>query len=133
MILQYIPQKDSVHILDIGCGNGKMLGCLQEKDKIYDIEVQRSTAGADVHRARFNSSMLDMRMLKEKQKFKELHESYVIFITENDVMGDCLPFRNAALASGHTVKGRCQNSEKRECDNERGNLKKAVYDGKEAR
>lgn len=60
-------------------------------DKIYDIEAQRSTAGADVHRARFNSSMLDTRMLKEKQKFKELHESYVIFITENDVMGDGLP------------------------------------------
>lgn len=59
--------------------------------KIYDIEVQRSDAGADIHRARFNSSMLDTRMLKEKQKFKELHESYVIFITENDVMGEGLP------------------------------------------
>lgn len=31
MILQYIPQKDNVQILDIGCGNGKMLGYLQEK------------------------------------------------------------------------------------------------------
>lgn len=53
--------------------------------KIYDIEVQRSDEGADVHRARFNSSMIDTRMLKENQKFKELHESYVIFITKNDV------------------------------------------------
>ena len=35
MILQYIPQKDYVHILDIGCGNGKMLGYLQEKTKAY--------------------------------------------------------------------------------------------------
>ncbi len=35
MILQYIPQKDGVHILDIGCGNGKMLGYLQEKTKAY--------------------------------------------------------------------------------------------------
>lgn len=31
MILNYIPQKDDVHILDIGCGNGKMLGYLQSK------------------------------------------------------------------------------------------------------
>ena len=31
MILQYIPHKDNVHILDIGCGNGKMLGYLQKK------------------------------------------------------------------------------------------------------
>ena len=30
-ILQYIPKGDNVHILDIGCGNGKMLGYLQEK------------------------------------------------------------------------------------------------------
>ncbi len=58
--------------------------------KIYDIEVQRSDEGADVHRARFNSSMIDTRMLRENQKFKELHESYVIFITKNDVMeGGC--------------------------------------------
>ena len=31
LILQYIPQHDNVHILDIGCGNGKMLGYLQKK------------------------------------------------------------------------------------------------------
>lgn len=46
------------------------------KGEIYDIEVQRADEGADVHRARFNSSMIDTRMLKESQKFKELHESY---------------------------------------------------------
>lgn len=59
--------------------------------KIYDIEVQRVDAGADVHRARFHSSMLDTKMLKEKQKFKEIHDSYVIFITENDYFGKGLP------------------------------------------
>lgn len=59
--------------------------------KIYDVEVQRADEGADVHRARFNSSMIDTRMLKESQKFKELHESYVIFITKNDVIGKGLP------------------------------------------
>lgn len=30
-ILNYIPNKEGVHILDIGCGNGKMLGYLQKK------------------------------------------------------------------------------------------------------
>lgn len=55
--------------------------------KVYDIEVQRADSGADVHRARFHSSMLDTKMLKEKQKFNEIHDSYVIFITENDYMG----------------------------------------------
>lgn len=31
MILPYIPAKEDVHILDVGCGNGKMLGYLQKK------------------------------------------------------------------------------------------------------
>lgn len=35
MILKYIPKKEDVHILDIGCGNGKMLGYLQEKTGAY--------------------------------------------------------------------------------------------------
>ncbi len=35
MILKFIPKKEDVHILDIGCGNGKMLGYLQEKTGAY--------------------------------------------------------------------------------------------------
>lgn len=35
MILKYIPAKTNVHILDIGCGNGKMLGYLQKKTGAY--------------------------------------------------------------------------------------------------
>ncbi len=57
------------------------------KDKVYDIEVQRASAGADVHRARFHSSMIDTKMLKAGQEFNEIHDSYVIFITAGDVMG----------------------------------------------
>ncbi|SCW63007.1 conserved hypothetical protein (putative transposase or invertase) [Ruminococcaceae bacterium YRB3002] len=57
----------------------------------YDIEVQRSDKGADRKRARYHSSMMDADMLKSGDDYSELHESYVIFITENDVMGDGLP------------------------------------------
>ena len=56
-------------------------------DKVFDVEVQRASAGADVHRARFHSSMIDTKMLKAGQEFKEIHDSYVIFITASDVMG----------------------------------------------
>lgn len=35
--------------------------------------------------------MLDTRMLQANQKFREIHDSYVIFITENDFMGQGLP------------------------------------------
>ena len=63
--------------------------------KVYDVEIQRQDAGADVHRARFHSSVLDTRMLHAQQEFKELHDSYVIFITENDVLGKGLPLYHA--------------------------------------
>lgn len=35
--------------------------------------------------------MLDTKMLKEKQKFKEIHDSYIIFITKHDYMKMGLP------------------------------------------
>ena len=54
------------------------------KGNYFDCEVQRKDDGADPRRARFNSSMLDTRMLKKNQSMKELKDSYVIFITEND-------------------------------------------------
>lgn len=62
-----------------------------KEEKVYDIEVQRASAGADVHRARFHSSMIDTKMLKAGQEFKEIHDFYVIFITASDVLGAGCP------------------------------------------
>lgn len=52
--------------------------------KKYDIEVQRADNGADPHRARYHSSVMDVENLDEKQDYKELPDTYIIFITEND-------------------------------------------------
>ena len=79
-----------------------------KEGKIYDIEVQRADSGADVHRARFHSSMLDTKMLKAKQKFKEIHDSYVIFITENDYMKKGLPLYHVERVVQETQKFRQQ-------------------------
>lgn len=59
--------------------------------KEYDIEVQRSNEGAIPQRARYNSAMLDSGMLKSGANYCSLKESYVIFITENDIFGKDLP------------------------------------------
>ena len=50
----------------------------------YDIEVQRADSGADPHRARYHSSVMDVENLDEKQDYRELPDTYVIFITEKD-------------------------------------------------
>ena len=52
--------------------------------KKYDLEVQRSDNGADPHRARYHSSVMDVENLDEKQDYRELPDTYVIFITEKD-------------------------------------------------
>lgn len=59
--------------------------------KAYNIEVQRNYEGANIRRARYNSSMMDTRLLSKGQKFSELADSYVIFITESDILGAGLP------------------------------------------
>ncbi len=56
-----------------------------------NVEVQRSDKGAGRKRARYNSSMMDANLLKKGEDFDQLPETWVIFITENDVMGKGLP------------------------------------------
>lgn len=53
----------------------------------YDIEIQRADKGANKERARYHSALLDSSMLNPNDDFTGLRENYVIFITENDVLG----------------------------------------------
>ena len=59
--------------------------------RVINVEVQRSDRGAGRKRARYNSSMMDANLLRKSGDFDALPETWVIFITENDVMGDNLP------------------------------------------
>lgn len=56
-----------------------------------NVEIQRSDRGAGRRRARYNSSMMDANLLKKGEDFEELPETWVIFITEHDVIGDGEP------------------------------------------
>ena len=58
------------------------------KGREYDIEIQRADKGAEPKRARYNSALMDANALKSGEDIGKLHDTYVIFITENDVMGD---------------------------------------------
>ena len=53
----------------------------------YDIEIQRAKEGAEPKRARYNSALMDANALKSGEDCGKLHDTYVIFITETDVMG----------------------------------------------
>lgn len=68
---------------------------VDENGTQMDIEIQRADKGADVKRARYNSSMLDVNTLVSGEEYNKLPETYVIFITENDVLGGSLPIYHA--------------------------------------
>lgn len=55
------------------------------KGKPYDIEIQRSDKGAGAKRARYNSALMDADITEPGEEAEKLPESYVIFITENDI------------------------------------------------
>lgn len=59
--------------------------------RTVNIEIQRAGRGAGSRRARFNSSMLDAALLQKGEDFEQLPETYVVFITERDVLGQGLP------------------------------------------
>ena len=61
------------------------------KGKKYNIEIQRDDKGAGAKRARFNSSLIDSKVMETGSDFDDLPETFVIFITEKDVLGEGRP------------------------------------------
>ena len=59
--------------------------------KRYNIEIQRADKGAVPKRARYHSSVIDSNTIMAKDDYEKLPETYVIFITENDVLKKNLP------------------------------------------
>lgn len=59
--------------------------------KKYNIEVQNENAGATPKRARYNSALIDCWELPSGTDWEKLPETYVVFITEKDVLGAGLP------------------------------------------
>lgn len=55
------------------------------RGKPYDIEIQRADKGAGAKRARYNSALMDVDETVPGTDAGKLPESYVIFITENDI------------------------------------------------
>lgn len=64
---------------------------VDEKNRAYNIEVQRSDRGAGAKRARYNSSLLDANLTQPGDGYDALNETYIIFITERDVLKRNLP------------------------------------------
>ena len=75
--------------------------------KRYDLEIQRQEEGADPHRARYPSSVIDVENLHSGQEFKELPDTYTIFIIEKDFYSKgepVYPIERMNLATGKSFE-----------------------------
>ena len=74
-------------------GRSVVLDCVAKdgQGKIFNVEVQQEDEGAHPKRARYHLGAMDMNVLNPGEFFDKLPETYVIFITQNDVLGYGLP------------------------------------------
>ncbi|HIX67199.1 MAG TPA: Rpn family recombination-promoting nuclease/putative transposase [Candidatus Anaerostipes excrementavium] len=88
-VLDQVLQKDYKNLQ----GRSAILDCVvRDADgKQFDVEIQQDTEGASPKRARYHSGLMDMNTLDAGQDFDELPETYLIFITRDDVLGHDLP------------------------------------------
>lgn len=84
-IIEQILQKDYKNLQ----GRSAVLDCVarDETKRQFNVEIQGEDEGASPKRARYHSGLLDMNTLNPGEPFDNLPETYIIFITRNDVLG----------------------------------------------
>ena len=100
-VLQVIMEKQDLKVIDQIIqkdyknlqGRSAILDCVarDSEGKQFDVEIQQDNEGASPKRARYHSGLMDMNTLNPGQDFDELPESYVIFITRDDILGYGFP------------------------------------------
>ena len=88
-VIEQIIQKDYTNLQ----GRSAIMDCVarDSEGKQFDVEIQQDNEGASPKRARYHSGLMDMNTLNPGQDFDELPESYVIFITRDDILGYDFP------------------------------------------
>ena len=59
----------------------------EDKDGVYNCEIQRADRGATPRRARYHGSLLDAGQSVKGALYEDIPETYIIFITEKDHFG----------------------------------------------
>lgn len=101
LLLRVILERDDLTAKSVKCQNwiqnlqGRSVRLdIYAKDTsgaTHNVEIQRADAGAGALRARYHSSILDANITEPGDRYENLGETYVVFITENDVIGEGLP------------------------------------------
>ncbi len=101
LLLQIILNDEGIHVLEAHSQRGikNLQGrsvkldilAVDSHNRVFNVEAQRSDRGAGAKRARYNSALIDANVTEPGDQYEALNETFVIFITENDVMKAGLP------------------------------------------
>ena len=111
-ILQVIMNKKELKVIDQTLqkdyknlqGRSAILDCVAKdaENNFFNVEIQGENDGASPKRARYHCGLLDMNLLNPGEPFDSLPETYIIFITKNDVLGYNLPINHIRRRSNET-------------------------------
>ena len=91
--IEFVTSQYSIDELYNGKGI-RLDAYLEDEDKIIDIEMQSVIKKDEGLRMRYYQSMMDIDHLNRGESFKELKESYVMFICLDDPFSDGKPVYN---------------------------------------
>ena len=96
-ILQVIMNRTDIKVIDQTLqkdyknlqGRSAILDCVARdaENNFFNVEIQGENDGVSPKRARYHCGLLDMNLLNPGEPFDSLPETYIIFITKNDVLG----------------------------------------------
>ncbi len=96
LILRIVLNRDDITVMSVrtqeqlknlqGHSVGLDVLAIDKERNEMNIEIQRANRGAGAKRATYHSSLLVSHMLEPQGNVEAMPESYVIFITENDVL-----------------------------------------------
>ena len=100
-ILQVIMEDKGITVIDQTLqkdyknlqGRSAILDCVAKdaSNRQFNVEIQGDNEEASPKRARYHCGLLDMNILNPRESFDALPDTYVIFITRNDILGFHLP------------------------------------------
>ena len=100
-ILQVIMEDKGITVIDQTLqkdyknlqGRSAILDCVAKdaSNRQFNAEIQGDNEEASPKRARYHCGLLDMNILNPRESFDALPDTYVIFITRNDILGFHLP------------------------------------------
>ncbi len=100
-LLKVILENDKINVVSSKAqysikniaGHSAMLDIFAKDDqgRNFNVEIQRLDGGAVPQRARYYVGLIDSKFFPSGEQYADIKDTYVIFITEHDVLGYGLP------------------------------------------